>query len=366
MTSIIHNQAGVTTIINPGSIADITVPTVNSSRVVVFDKISGIMNGIADGTAGQFLQTNGSGGLSWVAGGGGGAVDIDGLTDGYKVGSRLVLGNTTTPTQNNTVIVSPNFTGTIGGAGNTFIGAVQASGILTAASNTFVGSGTYLLTSGSDNINIGNANAQNLTIGSENITIGKLNMNIASSASANIVIGNASGLTLQNGTSNICIGNGIDLVTAGRSNTIILGNSMSVTVNNGFFITPTTALVEAIYPVLFNTTTGQIGGMNNINIQTIFANSATINITSLVQIVSFTGTFTGIILQSGTYNGQIAIIAIEPSSTGSLTLDTTPATSRVAGSNNASVNLYDAAGTTAKVFTYIWSGLSSLWIPTVN
>jgi hypothetical protein len=383
MTSIVYEQNGVTTISNPGSVVDITTPTVNTSRVVVFDKISGVMNGIADGTVGQFLSTNGTGGLSWVSGGGGGAVDIDGLTDGYKVGSRLVLGSTITPSGNNTTIISTIFTGTVSGTNNTFIGSINVPNIVgTALNNVIVGTGNYSAFTGAvNNCIMGFSNALNLVGGGANVIIGSGNCTAATGAANNVVIGTSNATAITNAVDNIIIGksvgssltDGADNVLIGkiitavgsRTGVIALGSTIVANVNNGFYITPGTATVDATKYILMNTATGQLGPNSNTVTQTITNNTA-ILITGIVHIITFAGPVTSIRLNDGTYNGQIAIVAIDPLATDTATLDLDPAVSRVFGSANASVNLYDATGTTSRVFTYIWSQTSSRWIPTVN
>ncbi len=350
---------------NPGGVTDTVAPTVNSSRIVVFDKTTGLINGIADGTAGQFLQTNGAGILSWVSGGGGGAVDIDGLADGYKVGTRLVLGSTVTPTTNNTTIISPIYSSTGTGDFNIFIGTINTPSITSGGTNTIISPNTFAnLSVAAGNIIIGAACGTSLSTGGTNTIIGTASGNAITSGSNNTIIGSTCGVGITTQSNNVIIGYS-NSVSGGVDSVAIVGTNINANINNGFYIRPATAIVTAPRPIVMNTTTGQIGPVPVSTTQTITGNGQAILIdTGIVKIISFTNAYTGITFSPGTYIGQILIIAIASTATNSITLDITPGTSLVYNSANAAVNLLDAAdATTNRTRMYVWDG--TFWIPMV-
>lgn len=180
-----------------------------TSKIVIFNTTTGQMGGIADGTNGQALTTNGSGTLTWATIGGG---SIDSLTDASTTGgtNNLALGvnETFLGSSANNVIVSRDWTG---------------SSITSAINNVFIGTTV----------------ATTITSGGGNVIIGSSN-NTITSGSSNIVIGPSAIGALSTGSGNVFIGSSIVCALA-RANAIGLGAGAVVTLDNAFFVSTSMA-----------------------------------------------------------------------------------------------------------------------------
>ncbi len=164
------------------------------------------------GTNGQTLLTDGSGNLSWGAGGGG-ASSINGLTDGYattfdgvaSTGGDVFIGHKPTS------LDATRFNTVVG------IGAVTALGPgNTAIGNTVIGFGAGAqLTNESLNTAIGGT-SQNNAFGSSNTTVGwETGFELSATAEGNVAIGFRSYRNTTTGDYNIAIGH--DPLYAGGS-----------------------------------------------------------------------------------------------------------------------------------------------------
>jgi hypothetical protein len=228
----------------PTTLAVLAAPTINASRIMVYGTTTGQTGPIADGAAGQVLQTNGSGILSWATAGG--ATSLDGLSDAYKTADKMIIGNTVTAVPSNSLIISPSFT----------------NATMSGTYNMIIGHGTgNSLTTGNNNTIIGNDSGNFLTTGANNTLIGQLAGVSVTGGAANVCIGFNAGSNLTTGNGNILI-NG-NLTVASAEGRISIGNN-NASVDNGLFF-PTT-LAELATPtaaasriVVFDTTTGQTG-----------------------------------------------------------------------------------------------------------
>lgn len=179
----------------------------------------------ADGTAGQVLSTDGSGGFQWSngGGGGGGASSINDLTDGVLGGTNftnsVLLGhdytagqlvtathnaglgttslNALTTGDNNTAIGYNSLVALTTGSQNTVIGAGAGATLVGANGNTLIGYQAGANETGSNKLYISNSSDATPLIygdfGSDALTING-SLTISTFSSAGIVKNNASGV----------------------------------------------------------------------------------------------------------------------------------------------------------------------------
>tara|TARA_R110000851_G_scaffold33200_2_gene88423 strand:+ start:502 stop:2847 length:2346 start_codon:yes stop_codon:yes gene_type:complete len=228
---------------------------------------TGAVTATAVGTSGQVLTSNGAGSApTFQTAAGGGATDIDGLSDALtnSTGSTIGLGtnalaNDNGGTSNNNVAIGLNaLTDAVSVTNSIAIGTSSLENLTgstynqiaigsnankypTGASNGIaIGSyaGAYL--NGINNIALGLyalQGAGSLTTASYNVGIGQQTLwQVANSGSYNVAIGHFAGANTTTGTSNTFIGgnNTGDLLTTG-SNNIVIGNTAdpsSATVSN--------------------------------------------------------------------------------------------------------------------------------------
>ena len=221
------------------------------------------------GTNGQTLLTDGSGNLSWGAGGGG-ASSISGLTDGYattfdgvaSTGGDVFIGHKPTSldaTRSNTVVgigavtaLGPGNTAigntVIGfGAGaqltneslNTAIGGTSQNNAF-GSSNTTVGweTGFELSATAEGNVALGFRSYRNSTTGDYNIAIGHDPLYAGGSGSDNIAIGRdalkGSDLNTPNtGSVNIAIGRSIAMNATSAGSNVIVGHDAAGALTTG-------------------------------------------------------------------------------------------------------------------------------------
>jgi hypothetical protein len=125
---------------------------------------------ITGGTSGQYLQTNGSGLLSWST------ISTSSISNGNSnVNIATANGNVTIAAVGNTVLTvtgtGANIAGTLSVSGNANISNIGTSGLITATGNI---TGANLVTSGNlsvtSNANIGNIGTAGLIIATGNVT----------------------------------------------------------------------------------------------------------------------------------------------------------------------------------------------------
>lgn len=227
-----------------------------------------------DGNANEVLQTDGSGALSWVAqSGGGGASDINGLSDARANTTAYVHlgtnagGSSTTGTA---LGINAGYSGL--GGGSVYLG-FQAGYYITGTYNTFVGDGAGLGSSGAgvspdSNTGMGYQTLYSLSSGDDNVGIGYQALRLATSGRANVAIGIRAGDNLTTGTENIFIGPYAgDNVTTG-SNNITLGwvsDPSSATVSNEITLGNTSHNSLRIPGLQSGATNGQVLTYNSTN-----------------------------------------------------------------------------------------------------
>jgi len=215
-------------------------------------RIPGITSG---GTNGHVLTYNSSNGLIELAAGsgGGGASDINGLSDAkYSNGRVLALGNgaagshtgasgglymtavgqlalANSDSNSNTGIGYKAGNGVTTGTGNTYVGANCGGGATsTGLLNTAVGANALLdITSGENNTAMGMNAGANITAGENNTAVGYLALgnNSMTTASMNTGVGGGAGNTNTTGENNTCIGYNAQPSAGTISNEVTLGNS---------------------------------------------------------------------------------------------------------------------------------------------
>jgi len=182
-----------------------------------------------DGSANEILQTDGSGNLSWAAGG---ASEINGLSDGHantttgSVGlgtsalgnedSTGTLRNTATGEYALTSLTSGYYNVANGwrslnslttGYNNVGIGYETARSITTGIGNTALGQGAgYAITTGSSNTCLGRETGDNITTGNNNVAVGAFALDANTTASANVAVGQLALTENTTGTQNTALG----------------------------------------------------------------------------------------------------------------------------------------------------------------
>ena len=203
-----------------------------------------------DGDAGQFLQSNGSGVMSWAAASGtpfSTDIVVNDLTVGKganSVATNTVLGdnaldaNTTgslnvaigydaltanTEGSQNVAIGRNSLKVNTTALGNTAIGTSALSATLTGATNTAVGADSLKSTVGSDNTGVGYQAMQSATSASSTVAVGREALGGAVLTGAgNTGVGYTAGKVVTSGTYNTLMGYKAGLaLTTGSSNTFI-------------------------------------------------------------------------------------------------------------------------------------------------
>ena len=217
----------------------------------------------SDGSTGFVLQTDGAGTLTFEDNtGGGGATDINGLTDAFADATNVVLG------------VSPQ---SISGSDNVGVGVSALNAITSGSRNIALGFDALIAgTTVNDNIAIGDHSLRAATtISSQNVGIGTSTLaKIASGTSQNVavgyiagqeittgyqntIVGASAGITLTTGQNNVILGYGAEPTSASSSNNVYLGNtSMSNLYFSGNIIATSdsrdkTDVVDSTYGVEF-------------------------------------------------------------------------------------------------------------------
>lgn len=213
---------------------------------------------IGDGTAGQFLATNGSGQIAWTSpfvtvsvadnniftpSIGGGASLAGGQGDillGLNAGHLIT-------TAGNTVAIGSHAgeTGTINGA-NVLIGN-QAGQQLTGGNSVMIGHGAGAFTqSPFSNVFVGYLAGVNNIGGSNNMFLGS-NAGVTNvSGSYNVAIGDNAGITSSSGSSNLFLGSNSGVDTNGWSSSIALGREATITKSHQMVIGSTGYWIDEI------------------------------------------------------------------------------------------------------------------------
>lgn len=173
-----------------------------------------------------------------VGGGGGGASDINDLTDGFVETGNLILGHGggsigTSDDLNTAVgIGALDALNNSGGDQNTAFGSTALSGVTSGDSNTAIGQKALeALTSGVNNVAVGNSALVGTSGGDRNTSIGSVSgLSVINNGDDNTFLGYQSGLNTTNGDHNLFLGSQSgDNVTTGSNNIVIGGNTIDAT-----------------------------------------------------------------------------------------------------------------------------------------
>tara|TARA_R110002110_G_scaffold2253_5_gene10225 strand:- start:843 stop:2654 length:1812 start_codon:yes stop_codon:yes gene_type:complete len=229
----------------------------------------GTLTGDFDVASGLILSGGTELSTLW-GGGGGGATDLNGLTDAYVSGTNLFLGNDPSATISGTLnhavgvtaldaitsgdrntafgnaALSANQTGSnntaVGGdtlelctgTENTAVGSRAGRSIVGGSGNTFLGRGAGELATSSNSVCVGNHAGSKAMTNGYNTYVGQAAGNGTTSGQQNICMGNSAGLAIVTGNFNTMLGyatNGID-----GANQIAIGRGMVTTASNTFVL----------------------------------------------------------------------------------------------------------------------------------
>ena len=208
---------------------------------------------IADGSADQVLSTNGSGTLSWATAGGGGASDINGLSDCLVENNSIWIGNdpsgTTSTATGNIALGTTALDSITTGDNNVALGYDALAALDTESGNTAVGyqalttshtNGTNTavgyqagsaVTDGAGNNLFGYQCGDAITTGYGNDCFGSHSMDTSAAITGytNVCFGQSSFRDLTSGIQNSGVGNAnLANVTTGSTNTAIGYNTLKV------------------------------------------------------------------------------------------------------------------------------------------
>jgi trimeric autotransporter adhesin len=209
---------------------------------ILYGNGTGAIAATAVGTATHVLTSNGAGvAPTFQAAGGGGATDIDGLSDAITNSSGATIGlgtgalvNDDGSTRNNTALGYNALNAATTGAKNVAVGYGAGSSLTIAEDTTFIGYQAGLNVTGSENTAVGAQAMQNVVSGAGtgigNVAIGYRAMQSAAGQTPanNIAIGNNAGKALiTGGNYNILVGGTSgDALTTGGSNIAMGVNSL--------------------------------------------------------------------------------------------------------------------------------------------
>ena len=199
---------------------------------------TGAVTATAVGTSGQVLTSNGAGSAPTfqAAAGGGGATDIDGLSDALVENNSIFLGNdpsaTTSSASNNVAVGTTALDAVTTGDSNVAVGYNSATALTTGEFNTAVGNASLLsLTTGTLNVAIGSEAGQRITTGYGNVCIGDGAGYDITDGNKNTMVGRYTGHTgaAFTGSNNIVMGYFADASSQTVSNEITLGDTAITT-----------------------------------------------------------------------------------------------------------------------------------------
>ena len=312
-------QPNITSI---GSLTGLTVS--NAAGVVDFTTTANVTLGavanlhISGGTNGYYLQTNGSGALTWAS------IPVgSGISNGTSnVTIPVVNGNISLNSAGNTTLTvtgtGANIAGTLNATGNANVGNIGATGgvFTTVAGNLTTNAQPNVTSVGSlTGLTVSNASGVVDFTTTANVTLGAVaNVHITGGSSGYVLSTNGSGglswiaissSSISNGTSNVSIpavnGN-VNISSAGNTTMVVTGTGANI---DGYAnITGTLSLGGG--------TGGNLTGANNINANTftgVLTTAAQPNVTSL-------GTLTGLTVNGTTNLGAVGNVTITGGSGG--------------------------------------------------
>ena len=216
----------------------------------------------SDGTANQVLTTDGSGAVTF-ADAGGGATDINGLSDAVADSGQKNYGLGT---------LSGTSYDSLNGYRNTAYGYSSGQSISTGDDNTVIGNnaGKYI-TTGINNTAIGSnaleaLSTNNLT-GSSNTAVGyNAGSSLRGTAQSNVLIGSDAGNLLQTGSYNVNIGRNASANSGGNSKTVAIGYVTYANADNATSINNSYASGDAAFAANITNNSSSYGatGVNSI------------------------------------------------------------------------------------------------------
>jgi len=312
-------QPNITSI---GSLTGLTVS--NAAGVVDFTTTANVTLGavanlhISGGTNGYYLQTNGSGALTWAS------IPVgSGISNGTSnVTIPVVNGNISLNSAGNTTLTvtgtGANIAGTLNATGNANVGNIGATGgvFTTVAGNLTTNAQPNVTSVGSlTGLTVSNASGVVDFTTTANVTLGAVaNVHITGGSSGYVLSTNGSGglswiaissSSISNGTSNVSIP-----AVNGNVNISSAGNTTMVVTNTGANIDGYANITGTLS--LGGGTGGNLTGANNINANTftgVLTTAAQPNVTSL-------GTLTGLTVNGTTNLGAVGNVTITGGSGG--------------------------------------------------
>jgi hypothetical protein len=312
-------QPNITSI---GSLTGLTVS--NAAGVVDFTTTANVTLGavanlhISGGTNGYYLQTNGSGALTWAS------IPVgSGISNGTSnVTIPVVNGNISLNSAGNTTLTvtgtGANIAGTLNATGNANVGNIGATGgvFTTVAGNLTTNAQPNVTSVGSlTGLTVSNASGVVDFTTTANVTLGAVaNVHITGGSSGYVLSTNGSGglswiaissSSISNGTSNVSIP-----AVNGNVNISSAGNTTMVVTDTGANIDGYANITGTLS--LGGGTGGNLTGANNINANTftgVLTTAAQPNVTSL-------GTLTGLTVNGTTNLGAVGNVTITGGSGG--------------------------------------------------
>lgn len=187
--------------------------TVIASNVVDEDNLK-VSNSPTNGYL-LTARSGNTGGMTWEAAGGGGATDINGLSDGItnSSGQTVGLGTNALSSDDGTT----NF--------NTALGYKALEDNTSGDSNTAVGhSSLSNTTTGANNTAVGRLASSNTTTGNNNTALGYYCGTANATGNGHVFVGMFAGKNVTGGANNTCIGYDSEASTATVSNEFTLGS----------------------------------------------------------------------------------------------------------------------------------------------
>jgi len=245
----------------PSSVTVSNEITLGNDSITKF-RIPGINWSIKDtpATDNYVLTVDANGEAGWEAAGGGGASDINGLSDAITNSSGATIGlgtgalaNDDGSTNNNTALgYNALLTATTGGE-NTAVGLQSLTDLTSGSSNTGIGTYSgYKNTTGGHNTGLGYGALNNNITGSSNVGVGSLALALGGSAIGNNTAVGTEALKIATGQNNTALGYQAGITTTSGSNQTVIGyqaSPSSATVSNEITL-GNTSVANSASPVL--------------------------------------------------------------------------------------------------------------------
>ena len=204
--------------------------TLGDANITKF-RVPGLNFIIKDSTATEdyVLTVDASGEAGWEAAGGGGASEINDLSDGVTTTNSVGLGSgalaAITGTPNVVAVGKDALKSNTSGTNNVAVGKESLKSNVTANNNTAVGHGAFEQNTGSQNVAVGGGSANANTTASYVSAVGYGALSANTTGNNNTGLGGNAGNNLTTGSNNTVIGYNADASSATVSNEITLGDT---------------------------------------------------------------------------------------------------------------------------------------------